>query len=536
MFKVAACLVAVLGVLLVFSTPVQANTITHSFETPFWEHVRVGNAIGETNQVVDPPGASSPGEYMKVWLMVGLNGGDTLKRTGTFDVSDDVGEDFHLSTRIDCDGEHNNTQTLFESVFKDDTGQELQTLSTYLNPGSLPFTTGFVDVVPTGAETVEVSIGVRVNPLEDSGGGTTCFFDYVIDLNANIPQVNEGFESPQWNVIYEGGLYNDADCERVAVSGGSYDGDFAVRVYNDDAPGEEIASVGCEWRVEVKPGEQVDVTARVRCDSISGTVIAGVGVVYKSGDYNNPSVDDIELGSGGVFTRVSSWTPITLTDITVLDGQTGYGYVRLYLQTWDDTDLGICLFDAVSIEVNEGTCFPPQVGNWDPEHDCTVRLPVTVDGNITINSGVTITVEDVIFIDLSQHHILVKNGGKLIIKGNGKIAPTGSSSGFLAAPLSGGAGTPTDPWVPDFPLLCRGYFVILSFGPSEIAGTILVNAYNTSIEVEYFHTRPIPASENGGFLISGFRFPEGDVVLDVRIGFPGEWDGDIYWLDCFSEE
>ena len=67
----------------------------------------------------------------------------------------------------------------------------------------------------------------------------------------------------------------------------------------------------------------------------------------------------------------------------------------------------------------------PTSGNWNVTSSCTITgNPTTITGDVTVNSGVVITIPAGKSLDINfgLRHLLVKSGGAILIKAGGKIS------------------------------------------------------------------------------------------------------------------
>ncbi|HDS11672.1 MAG TPA: M23 family metallopeptidase, partial [Candidatus Wirthbacteria bacterium] len=75
------------------------------------------------------------------------------------------------------------------------------------------------------------------------------------------------------------------------------------------------------------------------------------------------------------------------------------------------------------ISNNTGSCSPPATGDWILNSSCTIHNHETAPNNVTINNGATLTIDKngSLDIDFKNKKMQIKNGGKVMILGGGKI-------------------------------------------------------------------------------------------------------------------
>ena len=66
---------------------------------------------------------------------------------------------------------------------------------------------------------------------------------------------------------------------------------------------------------------------------------------------------------------------------------------------------------------------PPGSGSWTITDSCSIIDNVTFNNDITVNDGVTLAIPDTVDLnlDLSDYTVLVKDGGKLLVKNGGEM-------------------------------------------------------------------------------------------------------------------
>lgn len=80
------------------------------------------------------------------------------------------------------------------------------------------------------------------------------------------------------------------------------------------------------------------------------------------------------------------------------------------------------LHDAVAILVGSG-CVPPPTGDWVVSASCTFQGTASVAANLVVENGATLTLASgsSLGVDLSTHHVRVRQGSRLIVEDGAKI-------------------------------------------------------------------------------------------------------------------
>ena len=74
-------------------------------------------------------------------------------------------------------------------------------------------------------------------------------------------------------------------------------------------------------------------------------------------------------------------------------------------------------------DIPPGACTPPILGNWVVTESCTFEGTATAPANVIVEENISLTIAQnaALDIDFSNFHLLIKNGGKVVIKDGGKI-------------------------------------------------------------------------------------------------------------------
>jgi cytochrome c peroxidase len=75
------------------------------------------------------------------------------------------------------------------------------------------------------------------------------------------------------------------------------------------------------------------------------------------------------------------------------------------------------------LQALDNTCAPPPTGDWIVTNTCTFEGSASAAGSVILEGNVvlTIAVNASLNIDFSNHHLIVKDGGKVLIKNGGKV-------------------------------------------------------------------------------------------------------------------
>ena len=146
------------------------------------------------------------------------------------------------------------------------------------------------------------------------------------------------------------------------------------------------------------------------------------------GDCNNGNLYKFHLNStrtGFVF------TDSTLTDKVVNSGEsmqeiifgTGFGCISDVTVGPDGLLYVVSVSDGKIYQITPVFCTPPSSNDWIVNTSCTLENNFNAPANVIINNGSVLTIPDglTLNVDFSHYHLLVKNGGGVLIKDGGSI-------------------------------------------------------------------------------------------------------------------
>ena len=125
------------------------------------------------------------------------------------------------------------------------------------------------------------------------------------------------------------------------------------------------------------------------------------------------------IAGGGSQTGSHRWGDYSSMSVDPVDDLTFWYTQEYYPQTsssnWHTRIASFLLFGTA--------CQPPSFGDWNVTQSCTFEGSATAPANVVVTNGAVLTIAAgaVLGMDLSQYHLFVENGSKVIVKLGGKI-------------------------------------------------------------------------------------------------------------------